>query len=83
MTVFGTPFRVAILSHEHWLSTWPMTLRSKRRVWYMEWSMMAGASEASVCGVWPGQRLSFSLGVHATLFQAEIFAVLACLKEII
>jgi hypothetical protein len=29
-----------------------------------------------------GRRLSFSLGRHATVFQAEIYAILACTYEI-
>lgn len=38
---------------------------------------MTGRSEAGVCGV----RLYISLGLHATVFQAEIFMVLACAKD--
>jgi hypothetical protein len=37
--------------------------------------------EAGVCGVTPGRCLSYSLGVHVTEFQAEIFAIFACAKE--
>jgi hypothetical protein len=37
-----------------------------------------------VCvGKIPGKRLSFLLGVHTTVFQAEVFAILACAKECI
>jgi hypothetical protein len=31
----------------------------------------------------PGKRLSLSVDVHATVFQAEIFVILACPKECI
>jgi hypothetical protein len=65
MVAFGTPFKVEIPSHECWLSTWPMTLQSKGLIW--DGSKMAGKSGAGVCGVRPGMRLSFSLGVHASV----------------
>jgi hypothetical protein len=58
-----------------------MTLPSKELVWYMDGFWMAGRSGAGVCGVRPGKRLSFSLGVHATVFQAEMFVILVCAKE--
>jgi hypothetical protein len=38
---------------------------------------------ADECGARPGRKLSFSFGEHATVFQAEIFAILACVKEYI
>jgi hypothetical protein len=37
---------------------------------------------AGVCGQSVGRRLSFSLGRYATMFQAEIYAILACAHEI-
>jgi hypothetical protein len=49
----------------------------------MDGYRMAGGSEKGVCGVRPGKRLLFSLGVHATVFQAEIFVISACAKECI
>jgi hypothetical protein len=42
---------------------------------------MAVKSEADVFGMRPGKRLSSLLGSHATVFQAEMFAILACSKE--
>jgi hypothetical protein len=36
-----------------------------------------------MCGVRPRKRLSFSLGVHATAFQTEMFVISACAKECI
>jgi hypothetical protein len=52
-----------------------------RLTWYTGGSRMAGGSEAGVCGPRPNRRLSFSLGVHAIVFKAEIFAILACAKD--
>jgi hypothetical protein len=39
---------------------------------------MAVLSGEDACGVKPRRRPSFSFDVSATVFQAEIFAVLAC-----
>jgi hypothetical protein len=40
-----------------------------------------GGSKAGVCGKFSAIRLSISLGKYATLFQAEIFPVLAYAHE--
>jgi hypothetical protein len=81
MILFGTHFKAEIPWRKHWLSTWPMTLQSKGLVGHMGGSRMDGESGADVCGVRPGKKLSFSLGVYATVFQADIFMILACTKE--
>ena len=41
-----------------------------------------GGTEAGVYGQSVGRRLRFSVGKHATVFQAEIYAILACVHEI-
>jgi len=38
--------------------------------------------EAGVYGQTLGRRLSISLGEHATVFQAEVYVILACVYEI-
>jgi len=43
---------------------------------------MRKESGAGVYGQSVGRRLSFSLGRYATVFQAEIYAILACAYEI-
>ena len=43
---------------------------------------MREGTGAGVYGQSVGRRLSFSLGRYATVFQAEIYAVLACIYEI-
>jgi ribonuclease HI len=37
---------------------------------------------AGIYGQSVGRRLSISLGEHATVFQAEVYAILACVHEI-
>jgi len=43
---------------------------------------MKEGTGAGICGQSVGKRLSFSLGRYATVFQAEIYAILACVYEI-
>jgi ribonuclease HI len=43
---------------------------------------MKEGTRAGVYGQSVGRRLSFSLGRYATVFQAEIYAILACVYEI-
>jgi hypothetical protein len=42
---------------------------------------MVDGSGAGVCGAILKRGLSFSLGVHATVLQSEIFAILAFAKD--
>jgi hypothetical protein len=44
---------------------------------------LAGPGLMCVFGARPVRRLSFSLGVHITVFSAEMYALLACEKEYI
>lgn len=59
------------------LLTWPMTLKSIGLILHMDGSRMAGRAGAGVCGLRPDKRLSFSVFAHATVFQAETFAILS------
>jgi hypothetical protein len=43
---------------------------------------MKGRTGAEVYGQYVGRRLSLSLGRHANVFQAEIYAILTCAYEI-
>jgi hypothetical protein len=44
---------------------------------------MAGRCRAGVRSVRPRRRVAFSFGVHAAVFQAEIFAILAHARDCI
>ena len=50
----------------------------KGLVWLTDLSMTAEGTRAWVYGQSANRRLSFSLGKHATVFQAEVYAILAC-----
>jgi len=43
---------------------------------------MKGETRVGVYGQSVGRRLRFSLGRYATVFQAEVYAILACVYEI-
>jgi hypothetical protein len=58
-----------------------MILESRGLVWYIDGSGMPDGCGIAMCRVRLMWGLSFSLGVHATVFQTESFAILACAKE--
>jgi len=51
-------------------------------VWFTDGSKLKEGTGAGVYGQSLGRRLSFSLGRYATVFQTEIYAILACVHEI-
>jgi len=53
----------------------------KGLIWFTDRSKMEG-TRAGVYGQSVGRRLSFSLGRIATVFPAEIYAILVCVYEI-
>jgi hypothetical protein len=62
---FETSFEVVVPLCEHWLSTWPTLLHFGGLMWYPDGS----------------RRLAFSFGIHATAFQVEMSAILACVTD--
>jgi hypothetical protein len=75
-------YRVAMLTRQKW-SRGPGTLPAvKGLVWFTDRSRTAEGTGAGVCGQSVGRKLSISLGKHATVFQAEVYAILACVHEI-
>ena len=54
----------------------------KGLVWFTGGSRTKGGTGAGVYGQYVGRRLSVSVGRYAAVFQAEIYAVLACAYEI-
>ena len=51
-------------------------------IWFADGSRIKEGTGAGVYGQSVGRRLSISLGRYATVFQAEIYAILACAYEI-
>jgi hypothetical protein len=54
----------------------------KGLIWFTDGSKMREGTGAGVYGQSAGRRLSFSLGRYVTVFQAEIYVILACVYEI-
>jgi hypothetical protein len=74
-------YRVTMLTREEW-TRGPGTPVVKGLVCYTDGSRTAEGTGAEVYGQSVNRRLSISLGKHATVFQAEIFAILACVHDI-
>jgi hypothetical protein len=54
----------------------------KGLVWFTAGSRTAEGTGAEIYGQSVNRRLSISLGKHTTVFQAEVYAILACVHEI-
>jgi len=74
--------RVTMLTSEDWNKGTGTPPAVKGFIWFTDGSKMREGTGAGVYGQSVGRRLSFSLGRHAMVFQAEIYAILACGYEI-
>jgi len=71
-----------MLTREDWPKGTGIPPVVKELIWFTDGSEMKQGTGAGVYGQSVGRRLSFCLGRYATVFQAEIFAILACVHEI-
>jgi len=71
-------YRVIMLTREDWTKATGNPPAVKGLVWFTDGSRMREGTRTGVYGQSVGRSLSFSIGRYATVFQAEIFAVLAC-----
>ena len=78
---FESKYRVTMLTREEWTKGTGTPPVVKGLVWFTDGSRMEG-TRAAVYGQSVGRRLNISLGRYATVFQAEIYASLACAYEI-
>jgi ribonuclease HI len=80
---FEPKYRVTLLTREEWTKGTGPPLVVKGLVWYTDGSRIQdGRTGAGVYGLSEGRRLSMSLGKYVTVFQAEIYTILACICEI-
>jgi hypothetical protein len=80
---FEPKYRVTILTREEWTEGLGSPPVVKGLVWYTDGSRKQGrGAGAGVYGHSLGRRLIISLGKYVTVFQAEIYAILACAFEI-
>jgi hypothetical protein len=75
-------YRVTTSQREGWTKGPGAPPEVKGLVWFTDWSKMKEGTWAGVYGQSVKRRLSFPLGRYTTVFQAEIYAILACVYEI-
>jgi len=76
--VFTKPFSVKFCSREEWKSKEGPYPKRGSLVWYTDGSLIEGKSGYGVYSDSPRTRLCASLGQHCTIFQAEIWGIMAC-----
>jgi hypothetical protein len=76
---FEPKYRVTMLTREDWTKGTGTPPVVKGLVWFTDGSKMKEGTRAGVYGQSVGRRSSFSLGRYATIFQAEIHAIVVCL----
>jgi len=75
---FEPQYRVTMFTREDWTKATGAPPAVKGLIWFTDGSKMREGTGAGVYGQSVGRRLSFSLGRYATVFQAEMYAILAC-----
>jgi hypothetical protein len=73
---------VTMLTRKDWTKGPGAPPEVKGLVWYTDGSKMRDGTGAGIYGQSLRRRLSFSLGRYATVFQAGIYAILACVYDI-
>jgi len=73
-------YRVSMLTREDW-TRGSGSSEVKGLIWYTDGSKTKEGTGAGVFGQSVQRRLSFPLGRYTTVFQAEIYAILACVYE--
>ena len=73
---------VTMLSRKEWIRVPGTPTAVKGLVWFTDESRTPGEMGAGLYGPSLGRRFSICLGKHTTVFQAEIYAILACAYEI-
>ena len=79
---FEPQYRVTMLRREDWTKATGAPPAVKGFIWFTDGSKMREGTGAGFYGQTVGRRLSFSLGRYTTVFQAEIYAILACAYEV-
>jgi len=74
-------YRVTMLTREEWTRGPGTPLAVMGLVWFTDGSRTADGTRAGVYGQSVNRRLSIPQGKHATVFQAEVYAILACAHE--
>jgi hypothetical protein len=75
-------YRVTILAREEWTRGPGTPCMVKGLVWFTGGSKTAEGIRAGVYGQSVNRRLSIPLSKHATVFQAEVYAILAVFMKL-
>jgi hypothetical protein len=75
-------YRVTMLTREEWTRSPRTPPVVKGLAWFTDGSRTAEGTGAGVYGQSVNRRLSISLGKYTTVFQAEVYVILACVHEI-
>jgi hypothetical protein len=79
---FEPRYRVVALTREDWTTGTGTPPNVKGHIWFTDGCWMQGGTGAGVFGQPVGRKLSLPLGRYATVFQDEVFAILACAHDI-
>jgi len=74
-------YRVTMLTREEWTREPGTPPAVKGLVWFTDGYRTEEGTGVGVYGQSVDRRLSISLGKHATVFQAELYVILACVHE--
>ena len=74
-------YQEIIPPRELWLEPKPDFFKPEGLIWYTDGSLMNGKAVAEIYGHSPRVKISLSLGQYATVYQAEIAAITACVRE--
>jgi hypothetical protein len=74
-------YRVTVLTREERTRGPGTSPADKGLVWFTDGSRTAEGTGPGIYGRSANRRLSISLGKHATVFQAEVYTILACVHE--
>ena len=74
-------YQVTMLTRKEWTRGPRPPPMVKGLVWYTDGSRTAEGTRAGVYGQSVNRRLSIPLDKHATVFQAEVYAILDCVEE--
>jgi hypothetical protein len=88
-TLYLTTLSITIILRCYEMNEWLLNVCGpgtppalKWLVWFTDGSRTADETGAEVYGQSADRRFSIYLGKHATVFQAEVYAILACVNEI-
>jgi ribonuclease HI len=71
-----------MLTTEEWTKSPGTPLVVKGLVWFTDGPRMEEGTGAGVFGQSVNRGISISLGKHTTVFQAEVYAILACVHKV-